>query len=103
MSETIYVRAMEVTTQAEADDMFEKLVKECMEKRPCGRTEAEQIQRSNLGYFAGYYNEETRGRVEKLYRCAHPIFGPISDNGSPTTEQALQTGIAMGKAMKGER
>ena len=100
MSESIYCKAMEVSTRAEADAMFERLVKECMEKRPCDRKTAVSIQRQNLGYFAGYYSREVRARVERLYHCAHPIFGPVADNGQPTTEQAFQAGVAAGKAMR---
>jgi hypothetical protein len=92
-----YTKAMEVRTQEEADAAFEDLVKQCMYGRPCDRQTAEQIQRSNLGYYAGYYNEETRERIERLFKCAHPIFGPIANNGSPTPERALKLGMAMGK------
>lgn len=59
---------------------------------------AEQICKINLGYFAGYYDNETRERVEKLFCCSHPIFGSIS-NGSPTAEEAFEKGKALG-AMK---
>lgn len=36
---------------------------------------AEQIVNANLGYFAGYYSNETRNRVEKLFFTQHPILG----------------------------
>lgn len=51
------------------------------------REEAEQIERSNLGYYAGYHLDETRERVERLFRCAHPVFGSIAENGPATLEQ----------------
>jgi len=72
-----YRSAMEMTEQADADEWFEALVERCMRS---GNTleEAEAIERSNLGYFAGYYTHETRLRVERLFRCAHPIFGPAT-------------------------
>ena len=31
--------------------------------------------RDNLGYYAGYYDDETRARVERLFSCEHPVFG----------------------------
>ncbi len=51
------------------------------------REEAEEIERANLGYWAGYYRPETRERVERLFRCAHPFFGSIAEKGPPTPEQ----------------
>lgn len=45
--------------------------------RTDGKTAAE-IARINLGYYAGYYDSKTRERVERLFSCAHPIFGKAS-------------------------
>jgi len=86
-----YKPAMEITEQAKADDYFEALVRHCM-GFGISREEAEDIERSNLGYFAGYYNAETRERIERLFKCAHPIFGAIAEKGQPTTEEALKMG-----------
>jgi len=68
-----YIPAMELTTQEDADAYFEKCVQHSMSFGK-SRDEAEAIERSNLGYFAGYYSHETRERVERLFRCEHPIF-----------------------------
>jgi len=72
----LYGPAMTVTTQREAEETFARLVQDAMS---VGRTqkEAESIVRSNLGYYAGYYDNETRERVERLYGCVHPIFGSV--------------------------
>jgi hypothetical protein len=53
---------------------------------------AVKICKSNLGYYAGYYDSETRKRVEKLFSCVHPFFGSIKDNGEPTAVQAFELG-----------
>lgn len=42
-------------------------------------------------------------RVERLFRCAHPFFGPIAVNGPPTTEQALLSGVMAGLSLKERR
>jgi len=63
-----------------------------IEKEP-----AINIAKSNLGYWAGYYSESTRKRVENLFECEHPIFGSIEKNGRPTAEEALKLGIKMGE------
>jgi hypothetical protein len=56
------------------------------------RAEAERIERANLGYYAGYYSTATRERVERLFSCAHPIFGAIASAGAPTPAEALLSG-----------
>lgn len=95
-----YQPAMEILTQEEADTYFEQCVKHTMrhgvEKHT--RAEAEKIERGNLGYFAGYYGSETRERVERLFKCSHPIFGSISQNGSPTPTEALASGMIAAKS-----
>lgn len=80
-----YGPAMQITDQAEADAYFEKCVRHMMRYRPCARDEAERIERMNLGYFAGYYDSETRERVERLFRCSHPVFGSIAERGPAHT------------------
>lgn len=52
---------------------------------------AEEIANTNLGYFSGYYDNDTRRRVERLFGCAHPVF-ERADDGVPTSEQALEAG-----------
>lgn len=76
-----YGPAMEIEDQVEADEYFEKCVLHSMLFVE-NREEAEKIERSNLGYYAGYYGEEVRRRVEKLFCCVHPVFGSIEIKGS---------------------
>jgi hypothetical protein len=84
-----YGPAMEITDQQEANEYFGALVERCMRFGKT-RTEAESIERQNLSYYAGYYDSATRERVEKLFLCAHPIFGSIAEDGAPTPEQAFE-------------
>lgn len=91
------------TTQADADRCFADLVDAHVEldAAALGNLTRDQIEwrvREALGYVAGYHSNETRARVERLYRCAHPIFGPIAECGVPTPEQALRVGQAIGEA-----
>ena len=88
-----YRPAMEINSQAEADAYFERCVQHTLSFRPdTTRADAESIERQNLGYFAGYYGSETRERVERLFKCSHPIFGKIAENGVPSPEQAFEAG-----------
>ena len=61
--------------------------------------DAVAIAKSNLGYFAGYYDGETMERVNRLFDTSHPIFGRAFD---VTPEQALKAGIKAGEA-KGKK
>lgn len=92
-----YGPAMKITDQDEADRYFEICVAHTMARAEVDRTEAERIERSNLGYYAGYFDNETRARVERLFRCAHPVFGEITEKGPPTAQEAFQEGLEMGK------
>jgi len=88
-----YRPAMQITDQAEADAYFEMCVEHCM-RHGRSREEAVAIEKQNLGYYAGYYDNKTRKRVERLFCCAHPVFGAIAAVGSPTPEQAFNLGAA---------
>jgi len=92
-----YGPAMEITDQAAADAYFEECVQYHLRKEVKPRDEVEAIERANLGYYAGYYDTETRRRVERLFKCVHPIFGSIAENGPPTPEEAFKAGLKAGK------
>lgn len=91
-----YDPAMQITNQAEADAYFEECVQHTMSFGKT-RAEAKNIERQNLGYYAGYCSEETRRRVERLFRCAHPVFGKIAERSAPTAEAAIEAGKWMAK------
>jgi len=80
-----YGPAMEITDPEEAKAYFEALVQWCLKtmadegKRP-DRAEAEEIMRSNLGYYAGHGDVETRKRVQELFGANHPVFGAVASD-----------------------
>jgi hypothetical protein len=63
-----YDPAMKITDQSEADAYFEKCVTHNMSFGRA-RDTAEAIERENIGYYAGYYDDATQRRVERLFRC----------------------------------
>lgn len=73
-------QAMTAGSQSEVDDIFEALVqakltcacKKCMSDPTTTKAKAETIVRDYLGYIAGYYCNDTRERVERLFKCEHP-------------------------------
>ena len=89
-----YGPAMEITDQAQADAYFEECVAHQMAFGKHSREECESIERRNLGYFAGYFDHETRLRVERMFQCTHPAFGSAT-NGAPDPQAAFDAGVAM--------
>lgn len=85
--------------EAEALEYFEALVARHLRCTPKSREEAEQIERSNLAYFAGYYDSDTRARVERLFNCAHPVFGAIAEKGPPSPEEAFGLGYELASCL----
>ncbi len=86
----VYGPAMKITEQTEADAYFEKCVRNMRRYNP--QCKAEDIVRRNFGYYAGYYDDETRLRVERLFRCVQPMLGKIADE-RPTNERAFAAGV----------
>lgn len=84
---------MTVTDQSEADELFKELVEEVVAQHGKPRGAAEQIVRDRLGYLAGYYGNVIRERVERFFRCEHPVFGRIAIHGPPSQEEAFQAGL----------
>ena len=70
-----YGPAMKITDPEDARQYFERLVEHGMENGAPSLEAAAAVERSNLGYYAGYYDNQTRLRVEELFSCSHPIFG----------------------------
>ena len=64
------------------------------------KDDAAKIAKANLGYWAGYYSNDVRKRVEKLFLCEHPLFGSIEKNGPPTMKQAFEIGYNYSKNKK---
>lgn len=89
-----YGPAMEMTDQMLADAYFEMCVRHTM-TFGYSREEAESIERQNFGCYAGYYGHETQLRVERLFRCSHPIFGKTMPGKHISPEEAFNAGRKM--------
>lgn len=92
--------AMEITDETDAKQYkkdYVAYIQKALDKEPRDDDmTAEEIANCNLGYFAGYYDNETRERVERLFVCSHPVFGSIKDNGAPSLEDAFNKGVNQG-------
>jgi hypothetical protein len=95
----LYGPAMAITDQAAADEYFARLVERNMRCFGNSREVAEEHERANLGYYAGYGYD--RARVERLFRCAHPVFGSVAEKGHPTAEQAFIAGVLLARKGSG--
>lgn len=69
--------AMEITDEKEAEQYLKDYI-EWQSKRmteATGENTPEEICKTNLVYYAGYYNTETMERVNRLFQTTHPVFG----------------------------
>jgi hypothetical protein len=90
--------AMKITDQEIADEYLKDYVKYIMENMDNPNyEEAINIAKSNIGYFSGYCDNKTRDRVERLFKCSHPVFGSIKENGTPTPKEIFEMGKKIGK------
>lgn len=93
--------AMSVANHKEAAQYFENLIKYMMrfypkDEKTGKKTTLEEhirIQKSNLGYYAGYYDAATSERVAKYFGAVHPIFG----TSRPSPKKAFEAGMNVGK------
>jgi|SRR5882762_6436648 len=97
-----YGPAMAITDQNDADEYFDVLVDHYLTNWGGTREHAESIERQNLGYYAGYGSNADRERIERLFRCAHPVFGAIAEHVAPSMAEAFGAGIAAGMHADGK-
>ena len=91
-----YGPAMKITSRKEAKEYLEECIQHTMRFFNKTRKEARDIELANLGYYAGYCDTDTRKRVEYLFNCVHPVFGPAKSK-IITAEEALELGMKMAK------
>lgn len=77
----------------EADKLIKGLIKRRVELAKVSEEEARKIELHNIGYYAGYYNQETRKRVEILFDAPHPILGSYKEK--LTSRQIFEIGAAL--------
>ena len=83
------------TDSYEAKEFFKEYINWISTQNHYSWDKATEIAKSNLGYFAGYYDEEVCDIIYKTYQCSHPIFGdkPFS----VSAEEAYKKGIEWAK------
>ncbi len=89
----LYCPCSKITTQEDADRYFAMLVERNMSFGDHTLEEAERVEHANIGYFSGYYDPVVMARMQKLFRCVHPVFG----GATPTIEDAFSAGVKLGK------
>jgi hypothetical protein len=93
--------AMDITDQEDANQYFENYVLWIWQQTPQMTLEkAKGVAKTNLAYYAAYFDNEVRTRVEKLFNCEHPFFGGIKEKGPPTPEAAFKLGLEWGEKLK---
>ena len=81
----------------EANEWLVEYIGYIAHENTCDFEKASRIAKSNLGYFAGYYDQETCDIIYKTYQCSHPIFGDKPFEVDP--EEAYKKGLEMGKKL----
>jgi hypothetical protein len=94
-----YSPAMKVQTEAEAKEYLEACIEHRMRVANRTRAEAEHIEKTNIGYWTGYYAHETADRVMRLFDCEHPYFG----RDHPPLEKVYAMGLALGRKLAKDR
>lgn len=59
--------------------------------------EAQEIVLNNVGYFAGYFGQETRRAVREVFGASHPIIGDREDM---TAEELFDAGFQYAQGIK---
>lgn len=93
-----YGPAMKITERAHAYAYFEELVRHCMRGTGSTRREAELREWANLGYYAGYFNPDTRERVARLFPRPDPACALIDDNGERYARDKYVAVVKAGEA-----
>lgn len=83
----VFEAALECKNKKEASEFLQTYVRSGV---------TEDVAKSNLGYFAGYYDKETSKKIYDLFGAAHPIFGQTW----PTPEEAFKMGVKLGEKAK---
>jgi hypothetical protein len=86
--------ALACNTQEEADEFVRTNIAHRVKDFGQTPEEAEKVLKANLGYMAGYYDQATAKKIEKLFNAPHPIFGSTR----PTAEEAFAKGLEIAKS-----
>lgn len=70
----IYEPAMKITTKSEAEIFLNELSNFIAGNQLSLYNYALEVAKENIAYYAGYYDIETRIRVEDLFKCEHPVM-----------------------------
>lgn len=97
----LYSRSTKIETEQEAKAYLNNLVQYFVQRFNMPLDEALLKVRQNIGCFSGYYDRETRARVEKLFNCVHPVLGSVNNDLSP--EEIFNIGLKMGEKYKYEQ
>ena len=90
-----YGQAMQIETGDDAKLYLEGCVAHSLRvNRLILEEDARKQELDNIGYYAGYFDEETRKRVERLFGAIHPVFGSVKVKRTP--KELFDLGFEMG-------
>lgn len=93
-----YGRCAKIIDQHEADEYFLALVERNLRIYPeHDLDEAIKVEKSNIGYYAGYFSSQTALRMELLFNTQHPILGSAKNYYAMSTEEIIEAGYNFAK------
>jgi hypothetical protein len=88
----------DIINEDELKEYFDDYVQWTMDRLECTRVEAEDMCRTNIGYWAGYHDVAVRWRMENVLKAEHPHLGSVKLELTP--DEILQKGIELGMKLK---
>lgn len=82
----------------EAEEFFYQYVQHISSSNNWSWDKSIEVAKSNLGYFAGYYDRKTYDIIHKVYDAQHPIFG--CNPFDLTSEEAFNKGKELSEKIK---
>lgn len=88
-----------ITDEEEAKEFFNDYVHWLEADGQLTHEKALDVAKSNVGYWGGYQDIDTRMRIERLLDVEHPYLGKAKEK-QYTPEEILQMGIELGKKIR---
>lgn len=89
--------AINCKNRAEADAFMAKEVRRYWDTWQIAAEKAHDTILQNLGYMAGYYDDDTAQKIHDLFGAKHPIFGAPGYHKNIPAEAALKIGMKAGE------
>lgn len=96
-----YEAAMHLETEEQAEAWLDKISAEYLQNNPLAEPEATRTKfRESAAYYAGYFGQDTRARVERIFKTAHPILGAWDRPDPLSIPDIIKLGFEFGQRVR---